>query len=172
MGQYYKPSNLNKEESLYSHDYGNGLKLMEHSYVGNDFVNAVVMLLAEGWKNDPIVWAGDYADPDEDILNEDQEPMTIYARDFKEIKVPTDDFSYKYILNHDREEFVNIQESGEEWQIHPLPLLTCEGNGRGGGDYMGDDPNGLIGLWSRNHLEAVKENLTEYSELVFDLKED
>jgi hypothetical protein len=81
---------------------------MEHSYVGNDFVNAVVMLLAEGWKNDPIVWAGDYADPDEDILNEDQEPMTIYARDFKEIKVPTDDFSYKYILNHDREEFVNI----------------------------------------------------------------
>ncbi len=41
MGQYYKPICLDnelKEQWVYSHDYDNGLKLMEHSYVSNNFV--------------------------------------------------------------------------------------------------------------------------------------
>ena len=50
MGQYYKPTILkdrkvkNKSDIVvwfYSHNYDNGLKLMEHSYKGNNFVNAV-----------------------------------------------------------------------------------------------------------------------------------
>lgn len=44
MGQYYMPTLISQDgtiHSLYSHFYGNGLKLMEHSYIGNDFVNAV-----------------------------------------------------------------------------------------------------------------------------------
>ncbi len=66
MGQYYKPINLDKQQYVYSHDYGNGLKLMEHSWVGNGFVNVVEELIAEGgdWHGDRIVWAGDYADPE------------------------------------------------------------------------------------------------------------
>ena len=48
MGQYYKPVNTETLEHLYSHDYDNGLKLMEHSYQRNDFVTTVESLLAKG----------------------------------------------------------------------------------------------------------------------------
>jgi len=54
MGQYYKPISIDKMTFLYSHDYGNGLKLMEHSYIGNNLVNTVESLLApdgEWYKN-------------------------------------------------------------------------------------------------------------------------
>ena len=33
-------------------------------------------------------------------------------------------------------------------KIHPLPLLTCEGNGRGGGDFSGE--NEFVGSWARD----------------------
>ena len=63
MGQYYVPVLIGEDESirtLYSHDYDNGLKLMEHSYIGNNFVNAV---LTELWKKPArVAWIGDYSD--------------------------------------------------------------------------------------------------------------
>ena len=64
MGQYYKPIILEPRGGVkawfYSHEYGNGLKLMEHSYIGNSFCNAVENYLT----NNPqrLVWAGYYAD--------------------------------------------------------------------------------------------------------------
>ena len=45
MGQYYMPLLIGKDKKIlrfYSHHYNNGLKLMEHSWVGNNFVNAVL----------------------------------------------------------------------------------------------------------------------------------
>ena len=50
MGQYYNPTILadNKKtvvKWMYSHDYGNSLKLMEHSYIGNKFVAAFESLI-------------------------------------------------------------------------------------------------------------------------------
>ena len=30
-----------------------------------------------------------------------------------------------------------------DYRIHPLPLLTAEGNGEGGGDFFGKDTNNL-----------------------------
>lgn len=62
MGQYYMPTLISTDGSvrtLYSHDYENGLKLMEHSYVGNNFVNAVLTLI---WENPlRLAWIGDYS---------------------------------------------------------------------------------------------------------------
>ena len=68
MGQYYRPISLEKKESVCSHDYDNGLKLMEHSWIGNDFVNVIEHLIAEDgpWFGTRIVWAGDYAEPELD----------------------------------------------------------------------------------------------------------
>ena len=45
---------------FYSHNYNNGLKLMEHSWVGNNFVNAVLSHI----KDNPmrVAWVGDYSD--------------------------------------------------------------------------------------------------------------
>jgi len=51
MGQYYKPCILAEKTGddeketvlgwMYSHKYDNGLKLMEHSWLRNDFVNTL-----------------------------------------------------------------------------------------------------------------------------------
>ena len=67
MGQYYIPTLINANgviNTLNSHRYNNGLKLMERSYIGNKFVNAVCTLL---WKNPTrLAWIGDYSDGEED----------------------------------------------------------------------------------------------------------
>jgi hypothetical protein len=34
--------------------------------------------------------------------------------------------------------------------VHPLPLLTCSGNGRGGGDYCLDDER--VGIWAFDRI--------------------
>ena len=64
MGQYYKPVNVDNMQWLLSHDYSTGLKLMEHSWIGNEFVGYVMTLMVKGgaWYKKRIVWAGDYYD--------------------------------------------------------------------------------------------------------------
>jgi len=72
MGQYYVPIIIAEDgtvSTFSSHEYNSGLKLMEHSWIGNDFVNAVITQL---W-NHPmrVAWIGDYSkDPYEDAYAE------------------------------------------------------------------------------------------------------
>ena len=72
MGQYYYPIILNSDGKIVvwmcAHNYNNGLKLMEHSYLGNNFVSTFEFGLSpEGphYKS-RVVWAGDYADKEPD----------------------------------------------------------------------------------------------------------
>lgn len=76
MGQYYTPVILNgtggKSIGSFSpFDYENTMKLTEHSYLGNNFVAAVVAkAMAQSINNDrpiTLAWLGDYATLDEDI---------------------------------------------------------------------------------------------------------
>ena len=74
MGQYYKAIVLKKEwketqkpirAALSPYDFDNGAKLMEHSYVRNNYVSAFMHLVHELDKDRsglPCVWCGDYAD--------------------------------------------------------------------------------------------------------------
>jgi hypothetical protein len=198
MGQYYKPINLDKKQYVYSHDFDNGLKLMEHSWIGNKFVNIVEALIAEGgaWHGDRIVWAGDYADPEKgakvqkfkdsysgemktykpnlfDLIDEDVKP---------EMKIkPCGGKNYRYVINTDTKEFVDTKkiplsdvytdDKGKEWPftINPLPILTCEGNGRGG-DLHKEDP--LVGTWARQRVTVSDLKPKGYKEIAFDLYED
>ena len=43
--------------------------------------------------------------------------------------------------------------------IHPLPLLTAVGNGRGGGDYHGNGVTNLnmVGIWAGDLLQIVEQ---------------
>ena len=218
MGQYYKPIFLtenNKPKSyVYSHDFGSGLKLMEHSWMKNHFVRFVEkQLMLEPQK---LVWAGDYADNEkpETITNdeikalakEDSEYWTAdklkkegvnlysladtvgklthdedvkdkYNHNFKAIAPMT----AKYLINYDRKEFVDKTKvpDNDGWAIHPLPLLTCEGNNRGGGDYHINDEAEkgnveLIGLWARNRIGATTKKSDipkDFKEILFDLVE-
>ena len=159
MGQYYKPISLDRREYVYAHTYDNGLKLMEHSYVGNSFMRVVENLLAKErrWYKTRLVWAGDYAD------NEKGFGTNLYNLVTKEIK-PTKKEYYRYIVNHSKRVYIDkreIRESVNGWKIHPLSLLTVEGNGRGGGDFRGEDDR--IGMWARDVI-SMENSVKDYKD--------
>lgn len=194
MGQYYRPIILINPDKLsivealerhvrgednkmvgflYSWDYGNGNKLMEHSYIGNHFVMAVESLFTpEGqFYKDRLVWAGDYAD------EEEEEGLNLYLLACEheslkqEPKVPRS--TPRFIINHTKRQYVDkrkVPSYSDGYRIHPLPLLTCEGNGRGGGDYRGDSE--LVGTWARDSISIEKVKPVGYEELIFDLTEE
>ena len=105
MGQYYMPTLIDSDgtiRTLYSHDYDNGLKLMEHSYIGNNFVGAVLSLI---WKHPmKVAWIGDYAD---DFLG-----------DAYESKLPHDEFMVYYTAAHRDEE--------KKYRIRPASTKLLE----------------------------------------------
>jgi len=171
MGQGYKAIILASEQAgneiirtwVDPHDHANGYKLMEHSYIDNLFVQAVEYLLSPKgmFYKSRILWAGDYADPEEgltenlnyiasDESNEGKRtPSSIHSMD-----------AYPYIVNHTKKQYVVKTKD-----IHPLPLLTAEGNGRGGGDYAGINDY-LVGIWARDVISAETDIPAGYEELV------
>jgi hypothetical protein len=187
MGQYYKPTIINENNEvvawMYSHKYDNGLKLMEHSYIGNNFVETFERLLTVegGYHKSRVVWAGDYADDEPGVIVEiDGEPVNVnlygLCNDKNEVK-PTERISseYRYVVNHTKKQFVDktkVPVDNDDYAIHPLPLLTCEGNGLGGGDYYTDkiDEQNLIGTWARDIISIEKEVPTDYEEIEFNFK--
>ena len=60
---------------------------------------------------------------------------------------------YKYLVNYSKKQYCIVPEfddSTDEYQVHPLPLLTCSGNGRGCGDYGLDDER--VGIWAYDRI--------------------
>ena len=151
MGQYYLVVILaEKSDKEYIRTfldpgmYNNGMKLTEHSYIGNNFMNVVENLIGPNgmFYKSRLVWAGDYADQEPDSesnlhkLCEAKDPFV--SRDSV--------VSYTYIVNHTKKVYVK-KNSG--MHLHPLSLLTAEGNGRGGGDYHGPNID-MVGTWARD----------------------
>jgi hypothetical protein len=54
--------------------------------------------------------------------------------------------------------------------IHPLSLLTAEGNGRGGGDYRGAHED-LVGSWARDVISVEREAPAGFTELECEFSE-
>ena len=174
MGQYYYSIVLDAQGKIVvwmcAHRYGNGAKLTEHSYMGNNFVQTFEFGLSPEGSNHKsrVVWAGDYAD------SEPEQEQNLYQQctEYNEIRPTEKDTcpKYRFIVNHSKRLFVDKTKvrSGEEGMAyHPLPLLTAEGNGRGGGDYIGESP--LIGSWARDVISVETEAPTDFEELLFDL---
>ena len=193
MGQYYMPCSLtdNKEHVksfVYSHSIkirwktydgrmvttGVGLKLMEHSYLTSKMMLCVEALLIEGgeWHKTPIVWSGDYSDAVRGDLNyftmcERTDEGEHIARELipkpltqKQAK------EFRFIVNHTKKEFVDKTRvpSVDGWHIHPLSLLTAEGNGRGGGDFEGIGEK-FVGTWARDIISVEKELPEGYKQI-------
>lgn len=181
MGQYYTPIILRigqndtviKGEQFYSHDYSNGLKLTEHSWDGNNFVETVMKQLYK--KPGRLFWVGDYAEQND--LSEDKRKYAddvwkIYnKRKYSKPKEAATDFSKgKFIINYDKGWFIDLEEyrknapkdepGDDGWQMAPLPLLTALGNGRGGGDYEGINME-YIGSWAGDLIELADERPRE-----------
>jgi hypothetical protein len=172
MGQGYNAIILDESGNIIRtwinpHNYNNGYKLMEHSYIGNNFVSVVEFLLSpEGmFYKSRLVWAGDYADTE--LTSDDDNNLYHMSFDLggrESVGLPKADTStYRYIVNHTKKLYVdkNLEFSGN---IHPLPLLTAEGNGRGGGDYSGASED-LVGTWARDVISVEKDLPAGFTEL-------
>ena len=185
MGQYYRPIVLKEDYenesfpcilSLTSWNMCNGAKLMEHSYVGNNFVEAFAQIIhknnTKGYADNRVVWCGDYGESinDKDIytLAKQCDVSENYLSKYTDgVQRP-----YQYIVNTDKEQYVKVKPYNEdEWTIHPLPLLTAYGNGQGGGDYYGINMD-KVGIWAFDHIYTSDEVPEGYEELVVDFKED
>jgi hypothetical protein len=146
---------------------------MEHSWITNDFVGLVERLIAKGgdWYKTRIVWAGDYAEGEKN----DKKPNLYHAikNKINPTFEPLKGRKLRFLKNLDTKEFVDLNNvpGNDGWFIHPLPLLTCEGNGQGGGDFFGKDPNGLVGKWARNRVVMQRNRPRTGKEIVFDLME-
>lgn len=213
MGQYFKGVILNENNApvkyARSWDHGsNGAKLMEHSWMPNQFVNVIALLIA----NNPtkVVWAGDYADPEvgdegQPLKDSDGHDITLYSicdDEDERIGFPLNYMdkypmperiaetpkkllpkSYKYLVNHETKQFIDMSKTplsdtwtdakGKVWPfvIHALPLMTCEGNGRGGGDFGDEGANPLVGAWARNLISLETKKPKGFEMITFDLKE-
>ena len=170
MGQYYRQA-IEQDGNLdifdaHSGEGWNGVKLMEHSWIGNSFMDAI----SERIHNNPanIVWCGDYANEPQDFVTIDWiNYETIYPKACRERQRLEElperfDYSHKYLVNHTNKCYVDFDlymskcKDKDGWIIHPLSLLTAVGNGRGGGDYHDDCIDYyMVGAWAGNNIEIT-----------------
>ena len=152
------------------HDYGYGAKLMEHSYFHIHFVlNLEYQLSPDGiFYKSRVVWAGDYAlkePPKEDGTSDNL--YHLCENNSTHMPLPHRNTSaYPYLVNHTKMQYVDKTKE----HIHPLPLLTAEGNGSGGGDYGGHNED-LCGAWARHVISIEKEPPVDYKELLCGFEE-
>jgi len=151
--------------------YFSGIKLTEHSWTVNDFCNGVIEQIWD--KPSKVAWVGDYANEPNDFNDAYTEAVyeTVWGnyRKNKEA-IPSSPFSYAphiheagWLINHTKGVYLCLSDyvivssepprsGGYRWCLHPLPLLTCIGNGRGGGDYHGTNM-GKVGSWAMDEIE-------------------
>ena len=169
MGQYYYAIILNAEGVIVAwmeaSAYGEGVKLMEHAYLNSAFVNAFESLLSPGgaYYKSRVIWAGDYADKE----NGQEKNLHELCDDTKLIRPDVESAAkYRFIVNHTKKQYVDKSRLNS---LHPLPLLTAEGNGRGGGDLYDAPP--IVGSWSRDviSVEETAIHLRGFTQVVFEL---
>ncbi|KAH3759702.1 hypothetical protein Pelo_8486 [Pelomyxa schiedti] len=142
---------------------------MEHSYQRNTFVTAFEFLLTpEGPAHmSRCVWAGDYADREPGLSrNPDRNLYDMADADTLEQPPARSTAAYRYIVNHSKRQYVDKRGA----DIHPLPLLLAEGNGRGGGDFEGSNQK-MVGAWARDVISVEKTAPVGFTKLEWELEE-
>jgi hypothetical protein len=146
----------------------------------------VEKLIAKGgrWFGDHIVWGGDYAKPEAGVSDPDNPGRELnwyqICREnaIKGIRRPAK--NYRFIINMDTNEYVDTlkvpltdvctSSTGKEYELrlHPLVILTCEGNGQGGGDYYKGENDPLVGSWARKRVSVSHSIPKGYTEVKCD----
>ena len=176
MGQYYMSIlgdayglNCKVFDRSVNHEYTLA-KLLEHAWWQNTFVNAFSEFLYKTPSR--VCWVGDYAtEPDDFNFNL---PAGIVRPNYKKVwgnrvtylTCQPSDFTLddKFLINYDTRQFIDLNEykaksvNDDGWIIHPLPLLTAVGNGRGGGDFQDGVGIEFVGTWAW-HLLAFLDSL-------------
>lgn len=175
MGQYYNSVLMNEKGEIKAY-YNFGLKLMEHSYFFNNYVNSVCKKLVN--KPHYVAWVGDYAEEEEDYIEKENadilKEMVNHRQKGSGIQLESKSAPYGYIgyllVNHSKKQFIDMtdyyrssvlnygEDRKDAWVIHPLPLLTAVGNGKGGGDYRSSKALNQedVGIWAGDLIEFKK----------------
>ena len=185
MGQYYTVANVDKKQ-MFSPD---GIKLTEHSWIGNDSMQKLYELLMTDWKKDRVVVAGDYFEASEnkdvglgDIEGQiydqewDRPDLTIKGTDEDHIQ----EQQTRFYISYDKKEFIDLSKlpkftpywDSKDWIFNPLSLMIACGNGRGGGDF--DEENQgfeFVGRWAGNRVGIEEKAPKGFKEIKPDFKE-
>ena len=196
MGQYYRPLLKTENSiTIYSRNLiidGNEeytmAKLTEHSWIGNWFMETMCNRIYQESSPVRLIWMGDYADDFANNLTSDSfngisklaicnYRNSVWCEPDRSIPIERVEFEIygKYIINHTKKEYLdfslyyekNVMDSyGEKWCLHPLSLLTCVGNGYGGGDYNAPTPDSdyeLVGYWAWDEISIEDSYPQDYT---------
>lgn len=181
MGQYFKFINIDKKQNCQRNWHF--IKLMEHSYVGNNYCNDILNLLSNEWKGDRVIHVGDYAEPKDEtttekviekLTNELNLKNSLYHWcDMLDEVEPVSNEEIRYVYNLDKKEYVDLFKQPTQWchyskeegigpvKINSFALLIGCGNGLGGGDYYFVNKQS-VGSWAGDRFVSSKELLPEY----------
>lgn len=192
MGQYYKTviiregGDCNKDIITVDTDCKfkeyHGLKLMEHSYLNNEWTDAIAHFIYRNKVR--MAHVGDYANeyPQYQLAyneNVKTEPLDISDNYNSEGKLIEFDYSNKFLINWDKKEYINFNHWkvnnkaswDEDTYICPMTILTALGNGRGGGDYYSSFPHAEdVGCWAWDCIsieDQVPEGYVEEGTIYF-----
>jgi len=162
MGAYYKAVCVSRNETVDTWLVDAGAKMMEHSYIGGDYLNLVLHNIEKGaWKNEPLVWACDYDDSTEfKKCYEGSNEITFNDDTLETVKGQFMDNII--ILNNTKKEYIDLLEYQmnyvfrEEYITHPFSLLTCAVNtSQGGGDYYPE--NADRSRWAGDKFSIIRD---------------
>lgn len=195
MGQYYKAVLIDENGVMKTFDpeayktddepYGMGFKLMEHAWLPNPFVNAVLSYIVN--KPMRLGWVGDYAKD----ATSSAEIHTIFDKVYSgkrknssldgitPIQLDHEHLDW-FFVNKTKGLYLDIRsyfhrsvESNELFCIHPAPLLTAIGNGMGGGDYRGINME-EVGAWAYDevYITQTPPERSQYTEEMYAFNEE
>ena len=200
MGQYYRAiaKKPNGRLDVYNRDViRNGkpeymmAKLCEHSWWLNDFVNGVCLDVYNSKAPNRLAWIGDYADTflncfdlkEHNGLNQRQ-IHRLYKRcwecDGRAVETTGFTLDGLFLINHTKKQYIdcakfyNNSVMDDEWCFHPLPLLTCIGNGLGGGDYCSptdESTEDYVGAWAWDEISIADKPVAGFTEILPVFKE-
>ena len=180
MGQYYVAIIMDAAGRFIRawfnpHNYEYGAKLTEHCGVKSAFVAAVSQQICPtgALYRSAVAWAGDYAPMEEGMDVNLYDSIDLVPNQKKGIApaaAAATASAYPFLVNWSKQLYVDTR---KESNFSPLPLLTAEGNGLGGGDYNGTSMD-LIGTWARDELsfESAPPSELQTQELVCGFKLD
>lgn len=181
--QIKTPEGVNENSDDYFRDYYIGIKLMEHSWLHNKFMDSMCNYI---YKNPTkIAWVGDYADnfkweyPDGKPSPKVLHNMAWEGKAQEELPYSKFDYAGKFLVNHTHkvglsfDEYIKSSTDKDDWCIHPLSLLTACGNGEGGGDFDEDYVGASdVGLWCYDEISIEDELPRGYELADFCFKEE
>ncbi len=165
MGAYYECT-LNHKR----YDNTGGLKLMEHSFIENNYVGIMMFALTKNPKE--VVWLCDYHEKDDNTSHtwDNTKEITKYPTN----RVWEKDY---YILNHTKKcvidvrhlEDLYIEDGRSSWHIHPIPILcNSDESSQGGGDYHAEDSRRATWCGDTLEVQLVRDGFDDYKKITKD----